>query len=1349
MRAALAAAAEEASTSGSLSIEGWRRCCDVFASLSSLWAHARDAEAEAEREAAELFRSRTKPPTAAETLEGDDDKTEEEAYRRAFGDHGAMFEDLQRAPDAVMELGDDEGEEGKPKLDGKPRAHPDSDHDDDDDERTDEEKASIAAAKIAGLLEGDLLEEVVAVHRRVLGGLRGPPPPPPPPTRADDPAAAAAAANNPSGWWAASGAPPTPARYGRVLTPEEAARAMTFVRSYDVGAKIARAAGLVDVPVAVDEVSSVGHLLRTALEHACVTRAPLPADGSPMIHRVAGKSVETKDITAVTAVTELAAGSEAEAHDPAADAAADALGADLNEGGCAGEMYLVVAPVAAVRRRLTALLEEWPEHPLLEQLAEICDRVLALPLLSPLKQALTGLELLLARAQTWEEGAASHVSLAEELTACAKLALRWRQRELRTWPRLLARAAERHAQRAHRTWFALHRLLRPPASKKKKAKEDANADEEDAAAELDARGLDEEEAEGLRQVTLALEEYVQGSTIGEFRARLDLLWQFHADMAVEHRSIRSTSRGNGAREAALSNVLYNTWRYYVQFLPAVARQVEAARAPCAQKLRDHAKLAKWEDRGYHAMKTQGEANQRSLHKFVRAFDVSLNALVLPVLQATNGKVGLPDLPSERGAAEVAAASAAAAQNAKEAKNAAIEAKNKAARDAREKHKASSAGLYKNETVEERARREVDEEEAEKEYQREAEAARKRAIAEAARRASTAAESAAERMREEARADARQSWLDLTSSVVVDASDAARAIELASAAFHPGSPASAMAAPLRLDQEALYQSRLPALAKRLGEVLGSSLAGAPPIDSSSIAGQHGADDVDELASTVAARATALRDDKTAKKAVKKKALTDLLRALPKFGIQSARKYVPDSERSPSAWFREAPLPRPACLESLGPIAAEAFDAADAYYYRSMARVQRLRTVRGAAHSDLSSREVDVACGSVEHLLHILRRQRRNVAAAARVERGFATLADAVVALKSLGGSEPPPPQERTKRWLLSQRSALDAICESVAAAKLVHKTVSAAESTPGLKPGGGAAAAAAATLAAVGEAASTARDRLDAFLVPAMESAEEYNEGAEDAEGADADAGDGSWSAPPLVAADVAKALAGNFDELRAASAKIEAAFNASIDAVQSAPAVIEGAAPLPGWEPLRALLLDAVRSADAFAEGRSLPSKSSSEEGLGARAVKAVVDAKLAAAAEVQSRVAEASARLSESVEAATSAALVWAQNVKAAADGPLSANKGEDDMDADDEDDEPPTMTHTEEALSGAMGTKRLERLQFHLAAVSGSLADVTDAAAAAAPADSRRRLYCRRRRMRRRAGRAARSHSRAHPRG
>jgi midasin len=72
----------------------------------------------------------------------------------------------------------------------------------------------------------------------------------------------------------------------------------------------------------------------------------------------------------------------------------------------------MLEPVKAVQARLDALLAEWPDHPLLTQLAGICARVLSLPLAAPLKQALTGVELLLARAQAgrpwgcWEPGGA-------------------------------------------------------------------------------------------------------------------------------------------------------------------------------------------------------------------------------------------------------------------------------------------------------------------------------------------------------------------------------------------------------------------------------------------------------------------------------------------------------------------------------------------------------------------------------------------------------------------------------------------------------------------------------------------------------------------------------------------------------------------------------------------------------------------------------------------------------------------------------------------------------------------------------------------------------------------------------
>lgn len=64
---------------------------------------------------------------------------------------------------------------------------------------------------------------------------------------------------------------------------------------------------------------------------------------------------------------------------------------------------------------------------------------------SPLKAALTGLELVLARAQIWEESAAKHVSLGQELVAVAALATRWRKLELAAWRNLLNTTRHRHA----------------------------------------------------------------------------------------------------------------------------------------------------------------------------------------------------------------------------------------------------------------------------------------------------------------------------------------------------------------------------------------------------------------------------------------------------------------------------------------------------------------------------------------------------------------------------------------------------------------------------------------------------------------------------------------------------------------------------------------------------------------------------------------------------------------------------------------------------------------------------------------------------------------------------------------
>ncbi len=64
---------------------------------------------------------------------------------------------------------------------------------------------------------------------------------------------------------------------------------------------------------------------------------------------------------------------------------------------------------------------------------------------APLKAALTGLELLVARAQLWQTTAAKHVSLDSQLQAVTALAGRWRRLELASWRRLLERTVGAYA----------------------------------------------------------------------------------------------------------------------------------------------------------------------------------------------------------------------------------------------------------------------------------------------------------------------------------------------------------------------------------------------------------------------------------------------------------------------------------------------------------------------------------------------------------------------------------------------------------------------------------------------------------------------------------------------------------------------------------------------------------------------------------------------------------------------------------------------------------------------------------------------------------------------------------------
>lgn len=249
----------------------------------------------------------------------------------------------------------------------------------------DDRRAAAAEAAAAGGLESDasqkaswnLLQEMVGPVVRLHGQVFGPAVE----TRTPEVPAKSKTGKKGKAKQAEAGPP---------KSDEDTSLVDTFVTSYDTGVQLLHhGLGLVAGPE-VEQRTLSGHVLRVSLEHRRLSRRP------------------NSDAAAIDINTE---------NPP--------------------ELALALHPLARVLRRLGDLLREWPDHPVLQQLQKICERIVALPTGAPLVKALVGLELLLTKAQIWQEGAARHVSLAAELDEVARLVARWRKAELASWPSLL------------------------------------------------------------------------------------------------------------------------------------------------------------------------------------------------------------------------------------------------------------------------------------------------------------------------------------------------------------------------------------------------------------------------------------------------------------------------------------------------------------------------------------------------------------------------------------------------------------------------------------------------------------------------------------------------------------------------------------------------------------------------------------------------------------------------------------------------------------------------------------------------------------------------------------------------
>ncbi|XP_066110370.1 midasin isoform X3 [Saccopteryx bilineata] len=242
------------------------------------------------------------------------------------------------------------------------------------------------------------------------------------------------------------------------------------------------------------------------------------------------------------------------------------------------------------------LLQDWPEHPALVQLLVVMDRIRTFPLSSPISKFLNGLEILLAKAQDWEENACRALSLRKHLDLVSEMIIRWRKLELNCWSVSLDNTMKRHTEKSTKHWFSIYQML------EKHMQEQTEEQEDD------------------KQMTLmllvgTLQAFIEGSSLGEFHVRLQMLLVFHC-----HVLLMPQVEGKDS----LCSVLWNLYQYYKQFFDHVQAKIVELRSPLEKELKEFVKISKWNDVSFWSIKQSVEKTHRTLFKFMKKFEAVLS-----------------------------------------------------------------------------------------------------------------------------------------------------------------------------------------------------------------------------------------------------------------------------------------------------------------------------------------------------------------------------------------------------------------------------------------------------------------------------------------------------------------------------------------------------------------------------------------------------------------------------------------------------------------------------------------------------------------------------------------------------
>ncbi|KAL8100236.1 hypothetical protein AgCh_032471 [Apium graveolens] len=257
-------------------------------------------------------------------------------------------------------------------------------------------------------------------------------------------------------------------------------------------------------------------------------------------------------------------------------------------------MAKMVEPVLALQKRISFLLNEREDHPALQKILDVIELVLSIPLNTPLSKALSALQFLLSRIRTLQE-TVSKFPLTDELEPILSLVSSWQKLEFECWPSLLNEVQAQFETNAGKLWFPLYSVLQRRHSK----------------------NTDEHNYSTIR----SLEEFMETSSVGEFRKRLQLIFAFLGQTSAG--LLRGCYSSTYQRQNV--DILYNTFGFYAQFLPIILVHMETSRKSIDSELKEILKLCRWD-------RADMEISRRTRQKVMKIIQKYTDLLEQPAMR---------------------------------------------------------------------------------------------------------------------------------------------------------------------------------------------------------------------------------------------------------------------------------------------------------------------------------------------------------------------------------------------------------------------------------------------------------------------------------------------------------------------------------------------------------------------------------------------------------------------------------------------------------------------------------------------------------------------------------------------